>query len=463
MGRPREGWRLRDPRRPGDPYTVRYTNQAGRRVELTTGTSDPVEAASVAAELYARDFTAAPVVGRSRVSPLLGLDELFSMWLADLQNTHDRETVVTYTGYARGFLRHFGPSLLGVTRARMGDYQRARLAHVLRTTVLKERSALAGFLSWCEEQGVLSEDERPEWPRLPKRALGVRSGAQRSAPVDVTREQVGAFLAALPLWSKPRMGRRHAVRPRFIVAYETGLRPATLDALAVPTHWRPGESEIRIPAEHDKTRFGRTLPITPLARAALEYVVRELGVTEGPVFGSHDYREQVAAAREAAELPEGFAVYDLRHARVGHLLDQPGAEVRAVMFLVGHRLMTTTNRYVRGQETGARTLLSAMSSGEIPGRDEVLMLGAKEGNRTLTGVTPLEPESGETGQDSNSSADVTRQRGSGSDTFGQGFGDTPETRSPKSVADAARFLAALRASEDGVEAMLRDELLGGES
>ena len=452
MGRPREGWKLRDPRPPAEPfYTVRFTSKAGRRVELSTGTSDPHEAARVAADLYARDQrSAAARSSAPRVSPLLALDELFAMWLADLEKTHDRETVVTYTSYARRFVGHFG-SIDGVTRPKMADYQRSRLTQVVRDTVQKERSALNTFLAWCVEQEILGEEDRPAWPSLPKKALGKRSGSQRAAPVDVTRDQVGAFLRALPVWSRVRMGERHAIRPRFIVMYETGLRPATLDALRVPEHWRPGDTELRIGAEDDKTRYGRKLPISALAKAALEYVVAERGITTGPIFGEHDYRAAVEAARIAADLPEDFAPYDLRHARIGHLLDQPGAEVRAVMFLVGHKLMTTTNHYVRGQAEGARALLS---SGEIPGSGVPDMSRAKEGSRTLTGVTPLEPESGATALIYNGSADVSRHGGTEKDTCGQGNGEIPET-----VRDASYWLSVLRASEAAMERALADELL----
>ncbi len=457
MGRPREGWKLRDPRGPGDPYTVRFTDKEGHPRELSTGTGDPGQAARVAAELYARDLTTGLVVG-ARIDPTLPLDELLASWLADLEKTHDRTTVGTYTQYAREYVQHF-KTFAGVTVAKMGDFQRWQLGKTVRDTVSKKRSAMNGFLDWCVEQRVIREADRPVWPKLPKKALGVRTGPQREKPVDVTREQVKAFLAALPIWSKPWFGRRHAIRARFVVAYETGLRPATLDALTVPKHWKPGASEILIEDQHDKARYGRRVPITPGARAALEITVSTLGVTDGPIFGKHDYREQVEKAAKAAGIPEDFAVYDLRHGRIGHLLDEPGAELRAVMFIVGHTLMTTTNRYVRGQAEGARKLLNAPEFRGDTGEDELMDLSAKEGSRTPTSVTPPEPESGATDQQTNGYGGISRQGRAEKDTFGQGFGDTPETQIPDSVAKAALYLAALRAGDDALEAALASELL----
>lgn len=477
MGRPKKGWTIGNRRRPGDPYTVRFTDREGRPREFTTGETNPVRAAERAAEIYAQDQRVGLIV-RARVDPLLPTDELMAMWLADLEKTHDPRTVESYKAHAmKLFLPHFGTSMLKLNVPRMADYQRERLTKVLKKTLNKERSTMNSFLEWCVEQGVLSDETRPVWPKVSKKVIGVRSGPQRAEPVDVTKPQVGAFLEALPIWSRSRKDQgKHAVRPRFIVAYETGLRPETLSTFRTPDHWKPGESSMRIEDENDKGRFGRTVPITALAKAALEYVVAELGITEGLIFGDHDYRERVEKARVAAGLPEDFATYDLRHARTGHLLDEPGAEIRAVMFIVGHRLMTTTNKYVRGQADGARQLVqgldaaaallpgpgapaaaapvadgteaparrdrpSSASIGEIPGKDELDAPAAdpkypcaKEGSRTPTSVTPPEPESGARGPIPNSYGGISRQERTQKDTFGQGFREVPETQKPKSVA-----------------------------
>lgn len=454
MGRPRKGWKLRDPRHAGAPYTVRFTNKAGRPVELSTGTTDPREASGVAAQLYARDQLSAGALVRTRIDPLLALDELFALCLADLAKALDAETVAEYVRYARVYVTFFDSSLVNVNRARMADYQRDRLTKVLRSTVRKERSFLNTFLGWAVEQNVLAEEDRPEWPKLSRKATGVRSGPQRAVPVDVTREQVGAFLGALPLWSKPRLGRRHAVRPRFIVAYETGLRPATLDGLELGKHWALGNGYIDISEDIDKARYGRRVPITRLAQAALTFVAATLGLVPGDLlFGSHDYREQVERARVAADLPAGFAVYDLRHGRVGHLLDETG-DVRATMFLVGHLQMTTTNRYVRGQETGARAALTTMSSGDIPGMNEDAMLVRRKGLEPLQELPHrnLNPVLGS--QNTANTESATGQEVSESDLLGQVSGDTPETQIPNSATAAARYLEFLQASDEAFAAMV---------
>lgn len=68
------------------------------------------------------------------------------------------------------------------------------------------------------------------------------------------------------------------------------------------------------------------------------------------------------------------------------------------------------------------------------------MLGAKEEGRTLTGVTPLEPESGGVSSVDCSYESLTGQEGSKKDTQGQSNGAAPET-----LTTAAKYLAVLRA------------------
>lgn len=480
MGRPRKGWSLRPPKDGRGHYTVRFTDKAGTPREYSTGESDPQAAAKRAAEIYARDLTA-PAASGPRVSPHLALDEHMAQWLASLENTHDPETVKTYTAHARRFVRFFGDSISRITAPRMGEYCRMRLGEVLRITVKKERSTLNVFLSWCVESEILAEEHVPRWPKLPKKALGVRTGPQRAAPVDVTPAQVNAFLAALPQWSK--RGKNGApsfpIRSRFVVAYETGLRPATLDVLAMPKHWRPGATEIQIEDQIDKARFGRKVPISARAAAELERVVLALGLKEGPIFGAHDYRTAVERARVAAGLPEDFAPYDLRHARAGHLLDAGGA-MRAVAHLLGHKKLTTTDRYLRAQEGEARLALqgaaeaagfggdSGDGEGSKTGPEMLDQLthqdhGAKEGGRTPTSVRTLVPESSGSVPTSNTYEHLQGLTESQNAPSGPGFGDAPETQAPDSLIVAARFLGVLRASDEAFERLLAEEMISGDA
>jgi integrase len=454
MARPKEGWKLRFPRRKGENITVRFTNAQGEEIERSTGTRDPVEAAREAERIYVAELNAAPVAERGRVDPTLLLDEQLAMWLTSLESTHDRETVATYTGYAKRFVSFFGNTLADVTRARMGDYQRQRLTQVLRDSLQKERSALNGFFEWCHEQGTLSEENIPVWPKLPKRATGVRSGPQRAKAVDVTPEQIRAFVLALPILSlRARRGNRFPVRARFIFMAETGLRPSTIDALSVPEHWSPGSRELEIPDGIDKARFGRSLPLTGRAAAALEAAVAVANVSAGPIFGEHDYRTPFKSARSIAKLPKAFAPYDLRH----HFISFTSSTMdkRAAMFLDGHTLVSTADHYVRSREDLAREAVAALGSRGILGEGDIDMLSANEGSRTLTGVTPLEPESRGNSQPLDSYEPNPGLSIPEAPPDGPGYRGSPET-----IQRAQSYLDLLRSHWENLDNAVASELLG---
>lgn len=424
MGRPKKSWVLREPRDGVPYYTVRF-GLHGRTIERSTGERDPAKAADAAAQIYARALTA-PAPRQSVVGRATPLDALFASYLAALTTTHDTETVHQYMAYARKFVDFFRNDFFAIHRAALADYQRKRLGQVLVRTLRKEKSFLNGFLTWCVEQGELPEDRRPTWPAVPKRAIGVRVGPQRAVSVQVTPEQVSKFLSALPEWSRTRAGKAHAIRSRFVFAYETGLRPATIDAISVPTHWTPGARYLQIRAEDDKARFARRVPLSPAACEALEQTWADERRGDSPlIFGAHDFREVMEHARTRAGLPAGFAPYDLRHARVQHLLDR-GVPLRAVMLLVGHRQMTTTNAYVQSDEKAAA---EAVSFWEKVGRT-LSDNRAKEGNRTLTGVTPPEPESGKYSKNAEKSRVEAGQKHHKNPDHGPSFWEIPKTNLP---------------------------------
>jgi integrase len=286
------------------------------------------------------------------------LDELVRDWLDDLRGQLDPDTAELYRLHWATHLIPFFGQAQGITPQSIAGYCRARLKKVKRATIQKERSTLRGFIAWCLEQGHLSAPV--ELPPLPRRAAGTPwHQPRRGAATELTPEETAVLLAALPAWSTPRGGRSaFPVRARFVVAYETALRPATLDALSCPEHWTRGAKSLRIPDELDKARFGRELPLTEIAQSALESVAKR-----GLIFGAHDYRHQLEkAATQVLGAARGkkFCAYDLRHARLTHLAE--GGNLPGVAYVAGHRRVTTTALYVRpGLRAAKRTLARAPS------------------------------------------------------------------------------------------------------
>lgn len=338
MGRRPKGYTLR---RQGDrPWSARFTVD-GQRVEFFTGTRDRAVADRVARQAYAEALQ-----GRVRRGSRRGTltPEVAGRWLSDL--TVRPITAALYRKYTLAWLREL-PALDDVTIAR---YVRQRLREVRNKTLRSELSALRALLLWLVEQGELAE--APEVPRLDHSKLGTPAdGKHRVAAPDYTEQEIRAVLAALP----ERSPSGFLVRARFVVLYETGLRPATVDALAVPQHYSQGATSLRLTDDVDKEGFARSVPLSPLAQRVLSSVAPE----RGRIFDEHRYARYVPPAAAKALPPHKAAVFTAQHlrsARATHLLDS-GAPLPGVQFLLGHRSTQTTARYVRPTEAAARAAL----------------------------------------------------------------------------------------------------------
>jgi integrase len=235
------------------------------------------------------------------------------------------------------------------------------IRRVKRKTVLKELSALRSLISFLHEVGYI--DTKPVVPPLPKRATGTPDSNRKhkAAAVELSDDEVLAVLAKLPERSKRigRKSRRHAVvKERFVFAYETGLRPATVAKLHVE-HYDKETKLLTIPDEIDKARYGRTLPLTEEAIRALEKVMPN----EGVIFGEHNLNDYIrAAAKEAGLHPKKvseISQYDLRHARLTAWAGT--GDLPSAAYMAGHKHVTTTNRYVHPSLQGAKRLLVRMA------------------------------------------------------------------------------------------------------
>ncbi len=287
------------------------------------------------------------------------LDALAAVWLADIEGEVDPLTLELWKLYTRAHWQPYFDTAAQLTEPMIASYSRARLRVVLAATVRKELSALRRLLAWCVEMGVMSR--APAVPSVPRSAVGTpHPKRRRGDPTPLSPEESRAIVDLLPEWSKPRLGARHPVRARFVVMLETSLRPTTLDALRVPEHWAPGRSSLTIDRTDDKSRWGREVPLTAPAIAALESIAPASGL----IFGRHDYRSPLAAAARAVLDPDRarrFTGYDLRHERITELVDT--GHLVGAAYMAGHRRTSTTDRYVRHQQAAAERAL-ARASGE---------------------------------------------------------------------------------------------------
>jgi site-specific recombinase XerD len=366
MARPKKGWKLYLDRR-RKIYFVRFTHD-GRRHTLPTGERDPGAAAAAAARAYAEVVSGqraaaleAKVAGKVATPAARPFVEVAALWLADIEPTLLARTFRIYQATYVG--AHFDPFFVTVDRLNtvgVEDYISHRLRLVQRETLKKELTALRRFSKWAFKRGYLAAMPEIEVPG--RSVLGTKCSQTRKATFQVFSEaEIEGVLAKLPVMAKGhRAPVAFAVRARYEIAWETALRPATLDKLRAPDDYRRGATTLVIRDEIDKTRFGRELPLSARARAALDAVCPEAG---GLIFGEHDYRKILRAAAVAAGIDARRAAvmsdYDFRHSRLT-FLGTKTSNLAGVMYLAGHKQPATTARYLRPQREAAAEVLEAV-------------------------------------------------------------------------------------------------------
>lgn len=358
MGRPTEGFKVAWKR--GWAY-ARFTWQK-HEYFIALWTRDKREAEEAAARAYSEVVSGARRPLARQPGKLLDLADLLDSWIESKRSSVDPDTLSTLDVYARSYVHCFG-SLDRITEASGSSYGLTRLGKALRKTVLRELSYLRQFLAWCKLHGVIAHV--PIIPKLPPKATGVRSGTQRAKPVEITPAEAAAIIALLPEESKTINGRKWPVRARFAFMWETALRPETISRLTVHDQWRPGAKHLELANEDDKARYGRTVDLTPEAVRLLTRVAPKSGLIFG---GSCFYRVLKAAAARVLGAVRGksFAPYDFRHARAKERLDA-GAPIRGVSYMLGHKQVSTTDKYLApDRAAGARALDAGLVSVPFP-------------------------------------------------------------------------------------------------
>lgn len=361
MGRPSSGWKIRRPE--GQRFwSVRFTAH-GRQVERSTGEEREELAAKRAAHIYAEEIRT-PRPRRAKVAKgSRSIVDAAIDWLTDEEPLRDEDTNETYALYARTHWDPFFENVASLTDRRVEEYRAERLRRVSASTVRKELGALRAFARWLGLEVTV--------PGVPARATGVRDERFWRGTQEFSPDEVELVLAGLAT----------PARERYELAYETSLRPETIDELSVPEHWQPGSPFLAIPREIDKARNGRPLPLTPRALAALERAhaaAAERRTKEGAedpavgkLFFSRHRRHVKTVARNVIGGDRGrrFAPMDLRASRITHWLESSG-NLPGTQYLAGHARATTTARYAKPSLRAAREVL-----GEYQGKPK-----AKRGN-----------------------------------------------------------------------------------
>lgn len=355
MGRKAQGWSLRADPRTG-VFFVRFRH-GGRRFNRSTRETDARRAQERAAAIFRRVTSGRE--GR-RLSSSAPLDELFALFLAE--KIASDETIAMMLMHVKVHLLPFFPTLDSIDSIGVEAYTAERLRKVRRSTLCKELSTLRQFVVWCRKRGVI--ETTVEVPAPPKKATGTAHKNGNQVRVEMSHEMAEQILQLLPEHS-PRT--KFPVRAFFTVMRDTGLRYRTLSELRAPDDFHVGAEGLRVRAETDKARFGRTIPLTPRARAALESCCPE----SGPIFGR---ASMVASLRKAAR-EAGMPEHQVKHLRYHDFRHLAGTEMGSVgdlptvAFLLGHKHVTTTAKYVHASRSRAAKVLRDRGVGSNSGRE----------------------------------------------------------------------------------------------
>lgn len=376
MPRAAEGWKLRQDKRTG-LFTVRF-RIAGVRMQRGTGERTRARAANAAERLYIEALSAAASPTGSRATPAadepmpdavsrpdassstgsrhetndVSLEEALDRWRDAIGAELGERTVAMYRMYGGAhWVPHFR-TLDRIDDRSCDALVRKRLTKVQRRTVLKESSALRGFLAWAHREGLV--DTVATVPSPSRRATGVEhdNGKRRQVRVDLTPAEVEAILDALP----ERTKRGIAARAFFTVMYDTSLRYGTIAGLTAPGDYRRGAKTLLVRGANDKARFERSIPLSARARAALDYACPASGLIFGRV---HLYEVLERAALDAGLEPfraRHLGHHAFRHARLTHLGEKT-TNLAGLAYLAGHRHVSTTALYVHGGMRAATALV----------------------------------------------------------------------------------------------------------
>jgi integrase len=291
--------------------------------------------------------------------PAFSFKKAFALYIAEKRGGEiTEETADKYQEYFKKRFASRWRKLSDITKGSLASYQSERLKDVQYTTVKKELSPIRQVLKYAEDHEWIAQV--PRFPKKPAKSKGTKhKHAPSGYTSGFTAAMAQATIAKLPEWTKADRGTktRWPLRAHFEFQYETGLRPGLLVGIRYGVHWRKGQTFLRVTADIDKNRWERDLPLTTRALEILESIDAK---PDGRMFAKRDYRVALRNAAAAGGVPSHIAervhAYDMRHARTTEWVNESNQPL-GVAFLVGHKQMTTTNRYSHADEKQAAEVL----------------------------------------------------------------------------------------------------------
>ena len=250
-------------------------------------------------------------------------------------------TCATYRRSLEQADRAFSAALAAQSSTALQEYLNGlRRKGLAATTLSRHRAALNTFFRWLRHHHLREDD--------PAAALKIAKIRNKTLPKALTPDEISALLRP-PQSADPLALRNHAMLE---LLYSSGLRLAELVALDERDLARlPDDLVITGKGGHQRRLFIGAKAKTALSRwFGVRARLQKGG--ENALFLSRFGRRlgargvELALARHAREHLPGRAIspHMLRHSFASHVLQSCG-DIRAVQELLGHRNLSTTQRY----------------------------------------------------------------------------------------------------------------------
>lgn len=217
---------------------------------------------------------------------------------------------------------------------------------------------LRAVLTWAIDEGIVSENV----------ATGVKIGSDGTRDVILTAKQYETLFKALDKLEEQRQIRQPVADAIRVIAL-TGARRGEVAGL----QWRHVDLKrglLILPPSQHKTggRTGKPREIALPAAAQAIVARQENGKPDDLVFapakgeGAISLSKPWRLVREAAKLPEDVGLHGLRHALASTMALQ-GAQAAEIMAALGHRQLSTAQRYVHFAQDARVALLDRHTAG----------------------------------------------------------------------------------------------------
>lgn len=235
-------------------------------------------------------------------------------------------------------LNHLERTSALIIRSYLGQLHKRKIK---KSSVARKLSSIRSFFKFLERHGVVTQN--------PASAV-LTPRQEKPIPNYLTVDDVFRLLDSIKIDSLAGLRNRAILE----TMYSTGIRVSELVGLNIPDIDFSGKT-IRVLGK------GNTERVVPIGKTALDIIqkYREALVRrgnpvnrKGPVFLNKNKGRltvrSVARILEAAARKAGLSVpvapHDLRHSFATHMLDA-GVDLRAVQELLGHRQLSTTQKY----------------------------------------------------------------------------------------------------------------------